>query len=50
MIDKVIYFYLGEKNAAYSGDVSGMDDAIGGVAAKKIPPERDASLLENIYR
>lgn len=32
MIDKVIYFITDEKKAAYSGEVSGMYGAIGGVA------------------
>jgi len=46
----VYLFFTDEKNAAYSGKVSGMNGAIGGVGEKKIPPERDASLFENIYR
>lgn len=37
MIFNDIYFSRTKKNAAYIGDVSGMEGAIGGLGAKKIP-------------
>ncbi|WP_214212615.1 hypothetical protein [Rosenbergiella australiborealis] len=40
MIFNDIYFHRRNK-AVYTGEVLGMDGALGGVGAKKIPPERD---------